>query len=139
MKKIIKQLIETQTSLLEKKLGIFKPEEVECAIDEDIVDCPDIDTPPYTGVPAPVVSNNDPWFNPPIITDSAKDYMEREHDAFKEEAHKFYGTEESKESNNIHQEMYEIATKNTPTTIQLNPPTVGGSENFIGGSENIHG
>jgi hypothetical protein len=33
----------------------------------------------------------------------------------------------SVESEDIHQRMYEIATQNTPTTIQLNPP--GGSEN----------
>ena len=59
--------------------------------------------------------------------------MEREYEAFKEEAHKFYGT---KESENIHQEMYELATKSSATTIQLDPP--GGSENFQGGSENYH-
>ena len=33
----------------------------------------------------------------------------------------------SVESEDIHQRMYEIATQNSPTTIQLNPP--GGSEN----------
>ena len=141
MKKIIKQLFETQTSILEKKLGAFKgytEEKIECAIDDDVVDCKDIDTPPYTGVPAPIVPENDPWFDPPIITEFAKDYMEREHEAFKEEAHKFYGTKESKEPDNIHQIMYEMATKDSITTIQLDPLTPGGSENFQGGSENIH-
>ena len=32
------------------------------------------------------------------------------------------------ESENIHQEMYDLATKNGKTTVQLNP--VGGSETF---------
>ena len=42
----------------------------------------------------------------------------------------------TKESANIHQEMYEIATKSGATTVQLDP--IGGSENFQGGSENVH-
>ena len=42
----------------------------------------------------------------------------------------------TKESANIHQEMYEIATKSGATTLQLDP--IGGSENFQGGSENVH-
>ena len=83
-------------------------------------------------VPAPVVLTDDPWFGPAFISDSNKDYMEREYNAFKEEAHKYYGT---KEPENMHQLMYDIATKSGSTTIQLNP--VGGSENFQGGSENI--
>ena len=51
--------------------------------------------------------------------------MEREYQAFKEEAHKYYGTGESK---TIHQDMYELATRSGGTTIQLNP--IGGSENY---------
>ena len=44
----------------------------------------------------------------------------------------------SKEPDNIHELMYNIATNHGKTTVQLNPP--GGSENFLdghlGGSEN---
>ena len=37
----------------------------------------------------------------------------------------------SKESEEIHQLMYEIATENAPITIQLDSPTLGGgSETF---------
>ena len=42
----------------------------------------------------------------------------------------------SVEPENIHQVMYEMATKSGATTVQLDP--IGGSENFQGGSENIH-
>ena len=37
----------------------------------------------------------------------------------------------------IHQLMYDMATKSgKTTTVQLDP--IGGSENFQGGSENVH-
>ena len=39
------------------------------------------------------------------------------------------------EPDNIHELMYDMATKHGKTTTQLDP--VGGSENFQGGSENI--
>ena len=52
--------------------------------------------------------------------------MEKETEIKKQEAeNRQYWTNESE---NIHQEMYEIATKNGKTTVQLNP--VGGSETF---------
>ena len=44
--------------------------------------------------------------------------------------------QDTKEPENIHQLMYEIATKSGATTLQLDP--IGGSENFQGGSENFH-
>jgi hypothetical protein len=40
------------------------------------------------------------------------------------------------EPEDIHQVMYEMATKSGATTVQLDP--IGGSENFQGGSENVH-
>ena len=40
------------------------------------------------------------------------------------------------EPDDIHQRMYEIATKAQTTTLHLDP--IGGSENFQGGSENVH-
>lgn len=104
---------------------------IECYIDEDKVSCEEMNTPPYVGVPAPKYLEDDEWFGPAIISDANKDYMQREYEAFKAEAHKFYGTQpESKESNDIHQVMYDMATQSSSTTIQLNPP--GGSENFHG-------
>ena len=52
--------------------------------------------------------------------------MERETEFKKQEQeNRQYWTNESE---NIHQEMYDLATKNGKTTVQLNP--VGGSETF---------
>ena len=109
----IKKIFETQTSLLRKKAGIFKEEDIECAIDEDVVDCKEIDKEPYVGVPAPVLTPHDDWFEDP-----PKSEMQIEFEAFRQEAHKFYGT---KESETIHQLMYDMATESGKTTIQLDP------------------
>ena len=62
-------------------------------------------------------------------------YYGREYEAFKQDAMNYY-SHETKEPDNIHEVMYEMATKNAATTLQLDP--IGGSENFQGGSENVH-
>ena len=108
---------------------------IECAIDEEVVECSEMDSPPYTGIPAPVVLTEDPWFGSAPVSDANIDYMEREYEAFKQDALNYYN-QGTKESPNIHQEMYELATKSGATTVQLDP--IGGSENFQGGSENVH-
>ena len=131
-------MIATLTSALKGILGLNKnisEKEIECAIDENIVDCTEMEEEPYTGVPAPVVLTKDPWFGSAPVSDANIDYMEREHEAFKQDALNYYN-QETKESPNIHQEMYELATKSGATTLQLDP--IGGSENFQGGSENVH-
>ena len=51
--------------------------EIECAIDEEVVECSEMDK-PFTGVPAPVVLSDDPWFGPAVISDKGQDYMEKE-------------------------------------------------------------
>ena len=91
---------------------------------------------PYTGIPAPILTPLDDWFSAPYgcPTEKQQDYMTQESEIKKQEAeNRQYWT---KESANIHQEMYEIATKSAATTLQLDP--IGGSENFQGGSENVH-
>ena len=131
-------MIETFTSTLKGILGLNKKiseEEIECAIDENIVECTEMEEEPFTGVPAPIVLTKDPWFGSAPVSDANIDYMEREHEAFKQDALNYYNRE-TKESPNIHQEMYELATKSGATTLQLDP--IGGSENFQGGSENVH-
>jgi hypothetical protein len=131
-------MIATLTSALKGILGLNKKiseQEIECAIDENIVECTEMEEEPYTGVPAPVVLTKDPWFGSAPVSDANIDYMEREHEAFKQDALNYYN-QETKESPNIHQEMYELATKSGATTVQLDP--IGGSENFQGGSENVH-
>lgn len=109
-------------------------EKIECAIDETVVDCEGEAFTndalnyyaPYTGVPAPVLTPHDDWFSNenPVVTEIQKDYMEQETALKKEEALK----SQSKEPENIHQVMYEMATKNQSTTLHIDPP--GGSENY---------
>ena len=81
--------------------------------------------PTYTGIPAPAYLEDDEWFGPaPIKTQKQLDYMEQEIETKRQEREQNF----SVEPDDIHQKMYEIATKNHNTTIHLNPP--GGSENF---------
>jgi len=110
--------------------------DIECAIDEDVVECSEMESPPYTGIPAPILTPVDDWFSAPYgcPTEKQQDYMTQEAEIKKQEAeNRQYWT---KESANIHQEMYDLAIKSGATTVQLDP--IGGSENFQGGSENVH-
>ena len=130
-------MIDTIKETIKGILGIEKKideEDLECAIDEDVVDCKEMEEEPYVGVPAPVVLTEDSWFGPAVVSDANKDYMELEYEAFKQDALNYYP--DSKEPENIHQVMYEMATKSGATSVQLDP--IGGSENFQGGSENVH-
>ena len=122
------------------KLFTQKPNDIECAIDEDKVDCEHLDDDQdkaYVGVPAPILNPVDEWFSssygcPSVVTEKQKDYMEQE-TLIKQQQ---YQETHSVEPANIHQVMYEMATKSGATTVQLDP--IGGSENFQGGSENVH-
>ena len=133
---MIKQII---NKLFSQKIS---EEDIECAIDENTIECNHLDDDQekaYVGVPAPILNPVDEWFAspygcPPAITEKQQDYMAQEAEIKKqEEENRQYWT---KESANIHQEMYEMATKSGATTVQLDP--IGGSENFQGGSENVH-
>jgi len=126
IKEKVQQVFETQTSILQKKANIFKEEMVECAIDEEIVECEEMDSPPYTGVPAPVVLDYDPWFGAPVTSDKQEEYQQQE--AVQRLHNDIRRENETSEPENIHEVMYEMATLNAPTTLQLNP--VGGSETF---------
>ena len=107
-------------------------DDIECAIDENVVECKEMDEePPYTGVPASVLSPVDEWFSssygcPSAITEKQKDYMEQETEMKLQEQKR--REEAGEEPENIHQLMYEMATKNQSTTLHIDPP--GGSENF---------
>jgi hypothetical protein len=139
---MIKTLTDALKDILEPK-----SDKVECAIDESVIDCDKLEAPihecgpshfshgysPYVGVPAPKVLKEDEWFGPaPKYTDKQKDYMVQETEIKRQEFEKSF----SVESEDIHQVMYEMATKSAATTLQLDP--IGGSENFQGGSENVH-
>ena len=124
-----------ETSINDIECAIVE-KDIECAIDEDVVECSEMDSPPYTGIPAPILTPVDDWFSSPYgcPTEKQQDYMAQEAEIKKQEAeNRQYWT---KESANIHQEMYDLATKSGATTVQLDP--IGGSENFQGGSENVH-
>ena len=134
---MIKQII---NKLFSQKID---EEHLECAIDEDTVDCGHLDDDQdkaYVGVPAPILNPIDEWFASPYgcpsaITEKQKEY-EHINDDFQDGWWLLPEYQDTKESPNIHQEMYEIATKSGATTLQLDP--IGGSENFQGGSENFH-
>ena len=111
---------------------VIEKENIECAIDEETVDCSEVDSTPYVGVPAPAYLEDDEWFGPaPVKTEKQLEYMEMETEMKKQEE------EQRKEYNgepcNMHQLMYEMATSNWNTVAE----TQGGSENFQGGSENV--
>ena len=44
-----------------------REEDIECAIDENVVECSEMDSPPFTGIPAPAYLSEDPWFAPPCF------------------------------------------------------------------------
>ena len=135
---------------LKESIGIFKREQatsvnwpdvieqkdIECAIDENVVDCESeafkqdaLNYYTYTGVPAPAYLEDDEWFGPaPVRSQKQIDYMEKEVEMKQKERQQNF----SVEPDDIHQKMYEIATQNHNTTIDLEPP--GGSENFHEGA-----
>ena len=88
----------------------------------------------FIGIPAPKVLKNDPWFGEPVKSEKQLEY---EH--INDDPHDGWWLrpewQDPKEPDNIHELMYDMATKHGKTTTQLDP--VGGSENFQGGSENI--
>ena len=83
----------------------------------------------YTGVPAPAYLPNDEWFGESVLTEKGMDVVQQEAEIKQQE-------EERKEEliaagiliedEDIHQKMYEVATKNWNTVAE----TQGGSENF---------
>ena len=131
---MIKKIIEKIFNIQEE----IKEEELECAVDEEVVDCEGEAFAQdalnyYTGIPAPAYLPDDEWFGPtPNLTEKQKDYMAVEMEWKIEEEKK--RKESGVEPDDIHQKMYEIATSNWNTVAE----TQGGSENFQGGSENVH-
>tara|TARA_A100001201_G_scaffold71569_1_gene65486 strand:- start:197 stop:628 length:432 start_codon:yes stop_codon:yes gene_type:complete len=141
---MIKKFIDT---LLGKK---NTEEKLECSIDDEIVDCSELEAPVgecgpghftqgygffgYTGIPAPAYLQDDEWFGAAPISYVNEDVVEQDAEIKRQEEEQ--RQEWTVESSNIHQLMYEMATKSSATTLQLDP--IGGSENFQGGSENFH-
>jgi len=112
----------------------FIEENVQCAIDDDVVDCQDLSEweedaqKYYTGVPAPDYLPEDPWFPTPVLSEKQLTVKEAQEQAILDNQILADESGDVVESSDIHQKMYEIATKGSATTLQLDPP--GGSENF---------
>ena len=77
----------------------------------------------YVGVPAPVVSPDDSWFGSAYKTEKAMEYVLKKN----EELYRRLAEPKLKEPENIHQMMYERASKYWGTWKEELP---GGSENF---------
>ena len=97
--------------------GVGGSWEVKCSIDDEEIPCEQLQEPDYIGVPAPAYLVDDPWFGPaPTYTDKQKDYMAIEAE-YKEQEQ---ASSPSVESGDIHEMMYQIATRTgSPTTLQL--------------------
>ena len=127
--------------------AVTSEKELECAVDDQIVNCESLEAPihecgpghftqgygwlgrseNYTGVPAPAVLEDDPWFGPAPKSDKQNDYEEAV--AAESQIEEDQRKEETQEPENIHQVMYEIATKNW-NTVDETKQSMGGSENF---------
>ena len=83
----------------------------------------------YTGVAAPITTPTDSWFSEPVKTEKVIAY--EKHVAQKIEEQKFVeAAQPKKESEDIHQQMYDRVTKYWGTWQEELP---GGSENFQSG------
>jgi hypothetical protein len=80
--------------------------------------------------PAPEILEDDPWFGPAPDTEKsiALKQLIQEQILHEED---FPKENQTKEPENIHEVLYDIATKNVATTLTLDP-----LPSFIGGSEN---
>ena len=121
IKKLKEKLgISPQTSLLEKK----------STIDDVKINCDELKELSYIGVPAPAYLQDDPWFGPALnLSEKQQDYMKQETEFKKqkeERKQELRSSGHTVEDENIHQKMYEIASKNWTTVSE----TQGGSENF---------
>ena len=125
---------------------------IECAIDDNIVDCSELQENYdegqafkedainyYTGIPAPNYLVHDDWFPNPYMKEREVEFagnypgpLYAPYSAVQE----FKKDSITIGDDGMHQKMYEMSTRSGATTLQLNP--IGGSENFQGGSENVH-
>ena len=87
---------------------------------------------------APIFLSYDEWFGEPILTETQMEYQKSIEDPSDDIIVNMDGgvggswSVQTTEPENIHELMYEIATKNVATTLALDPipPLGGGSETF---------
>ena len=80
--------------------------------------------------PAPEILEDDPWFGPAPDTEKSIALKQLIQEQILQEED-FFDENQTKEPENIHEVLYNIATKNVATTLNLDPLS-----NFVGGSEN---
>ena len=87
---------------------------------------------PFIGIPAPDYLEDDEWFGPATLSEKQLSLKEARLRAEEDKQILSVDEEYPKEVANIHEVMYNIATGNGNTTVQLDPaPSFGGgSENF---------
>ena len=81
--------------------------------------------------PAPVITPYDDWFSEPILTETQMEYQKLMKDPGNIIVNMdggVCGSWKVEEPDNIHEVMYDMATKSGKTTTQLDP--IGASENF---------
>ena len=86
----------------------------------------EVEEKPYTGIPAPAYLEDDPWFPAPVLSEKQMTYKEAHEQAVAEQ--QILDESESKESADIHQKLYEMASANWNTVAETQYQ--GGSENF---------
>ena len=121
-------MIKKIAELLGRKIFIPKTEVVETK--PTPLQTKEEPKPGYIGVPAPVETPADTWFADVSVQD-IKTEKQITHEQMLEEAarREEENRKEEKEPKNIHQKMYEIATKSWSTWQE----NLGGSENFQSG------
>lgn len=84
----------------------------------------------FVGVPAPKYLEDDAWFGPAVLSDSQMTLKEAYEHAVSDG--QLLPEDDTVESKDIHEVIYNIATSHGKTTTQLDPtPQFGsGSENF---------
>ena len=132
-------------ALINKVIPKEEESGVECAIDDQVVSCSEVDSvpfigedttnyhewieeeyeqEPYIGIPAPAYLEYDPWFAPPVYSEKQITLKEAyEHAVADNQILEESGTSEPSD---IHERIYQIATANWNTVKE----TQGGSENF---------
>ena len=135
-------------ALINKVIPKEEESKVECAIDDQVVSCSEVDSvpfigedttnyhewieeeyeqEPYIGIPAPAYLEYDPWFAPPVYSEKQITVKEAyEHAVADNQILEESGTSEPSD---IHERIYQIATASW-NTVDETKESMGGSENF---------
>jgi hypothetical protein len=136
LKPMLKATIKNILHTGEQTISIIDEKEIECAIDDQIVDCTEMNnSTPWIGIPAPAYLEDDEWFGPaPIRTEKQKELIRHQEatERLHEEMRKESGIIESED---IHEKMYKMASANWNTVSE----SQGGSENFHEGPGGSNG